>query len=78
MHPNITEAARDDNPRALLVALRDHIAQRLDEGVSGRDLVSLSGRLLQVVGELRQFDIADRRVATSFPPSDEPFNATDL
>lgn len=42
--------------RELLVALRDKIAARLDEGVPPRDLASLSLRLVNLVDEIAALD----------------------
>lgn len=52
----ILEAASKGRHRDLLVALRDHIAARIDEGVSPRDLVGLSRRLLALAAEVRALD----------------------
>ena len=67
----ILEAAERGTHRDLLVALRDHIAARIDEGVSARDLVGLSRRLIDLAAEVRALDERgpDLRVV-----EDEPFD----
>ena len=52
---SIAEAAQAGR-RDLLVALRDHIAARIDAGVSARDLVGLSRRLIDIAAEVRALD----------------------
>lgn len=47
-------AAAQQGRRELLIAMRDQIAQRLDEGVAARDLASLSRRLMEIDHELEQ------------------------
>lgn len=47
----VEEVESGDRVRALL-ALRKHIAERLEEGVPARDLAALSRRLMQVIEEL--------------------------
>jgi len=42
--------------RELLVALRDSIAARLDEGVPPRDMASLSLRLVNIADEIAALD----------------------
>lgn len=54
----ITAAAKDSR-RELLVALRDHIASAIDDGVPARDLASLSLRLLAITDEIEQIDSAE-------------------
>ena len=56
----ILEAAERGTHRDLLVALRDHIAARIDEGVSARDLVGLSRRLIDLAAEVRALDDNER------------------
>ena len=43
---SILETAETGSHRDLLVSLRDYIPARMDEGVSARDLVGLSRRLI--------------------------------
>ncbi|UNX54093.1 hypothetical protein MF406_14245 [Georgenia sp. TF02-10] len=51
----ISKAAASSR-RDLLVALRDSIAARLDEGVPPRDMASLSLRLVNIVDEIAALD----------------------
>lgn len=57
--PSILEAARSGDKRALLVAMRDHLAWVLDDDVSPRDLAALTRRLLEVVKEIAALDARD-------------------
>ena len=50
------EAAQSGDRRALLKALRDHIASRIAEGVAARDLAALSRQLRDVDKELAVLD----------------------
>ena len=59
--------------RALLVALRDKIADELDSGVPARDLASLSRRLLGIAAELELLDAADDAIARAAALPDEPW-----
>ncbi|RIX26476.1 hypothetical protein [Amnibacterium setariae] len=56
----IASAARSGNRRELLVALRDHIAAQLDEGVGARELAPLSRRLVDVAAEIEAIDAATK------------------
>ena len=49
-------AAAATGRRELLVALRDSIASRLDEGVPPRDMASLSLRLVNLADEIDALD----------------------
>lgn len=60
----VLEAAEGGH-RDLLVALRDLIARRIDDGCSPRDLVGLSRRLLDIAAEVRALDAESPRS----PPS---------
>ena len=48
----LAEAARTNNRRSTLIALRDQLAAAIDECESGRDIAALSKRLMEVMGEL--------------------------
>jgi hypothetical protein len=55
---SISEAASEGTHRDLLVALRDRIATALEnQAIGGRDLASLSLRLLELVKELELIDV---------------------
>jgi hypothetical protein len=48
----LISAAQSGSRRQLLEALRDAIAEKLDEGQTGRDFAALSKRLLETCAEL--------------------------
>jgi hypothetical protein len=52
----ITLAALSGDQRALVVALRDHIARVIDGGCAARDLVGLSRRLIDLSAEVAHLD----------------------
>ncbi|MGY1845523.1 hypothetical protein [Modestobacter sp. SYSU DS0875] len=70
---SVLDAAEGDY-RELLVALRDLIARRIDDGCSPRDLVGLSRRLLDLAAELRAVDADSSEHAPLRVVSDEPFD----
>lgn len=49
---NLTEAARSGDKRATLIALRDKLAETIDNCDSGRDMAANSKRLMEVMTEL--------------------------
>ena len=49
---NLVEAAASGDRRATLIALRDAIARTIQSCESGRDMASLSKRLMEVMDEL--------------------------
>lgn len=51
---NLVEAAKSGDKRATLIALRDKLAQTIQECDSGRDMASNSKRLMEVMAELEQ------------------------
>jgi hypothetical protein len=53
---NLIEALESGDYRTLLVAMRDKLAETIDEGVSPRDLASLSRRLIDLADEVRNLD----------------------
>lgn len=68
-------AASSGSRRELLVALRDEIAARIDEGVPPRDLASLSLRLVQIAHDLEEFESAEGvEVAHAVVVPDAPFD----
>ena len=50
------EAAKSGDRRTLLEALRDHIAERIAEGIAARDLAALSRQLRDIDKELAVLD----------------------
>ena len=51
---NLVEAAKSGNKRETLIALRDKLAQTIQECDSGRDMASNSKRLMEVMEQLEQ------------------------
>ena len=49
---NLVEAARSGDKRATLIALRDKIAETIQNCESGRDMAANSKRLMEVMAEL--------------------------
>lgn len=77
--PSLTvEEAAKRSHRDLLVALRENISQRIDEGVPARDLASLSLRLVKIAEELQALDSAVKEtdVASAAATADEPWPAS--
>ena len=48
----VSTAAKKGDRRDTLIALRNHIAKRIDECESGRDSAALSKRLMEIMDEL--------------------------
>ena len=53
---SVFQAAHSGDERELLCALRDEIAEQLDNGVPARDLASLSKRLMEIRREIAVID----------------------
>ena len=49
---NLTEAAKSGDKRATLIALRDKLAETIDNCDSGRDMAANSKRLMEVMAEI--------------------------
>lgn len=49
---NLVEAAKSGDKRATLIALRDKLAETIQNCESGRDMASNSKRLMEVMSEL--------------------------
>lgn len=49
---SLVDAAKSGDKRATLIALRDKLAQTIQECDSGRDMASNSKRLMEVMAEL--------------------------
>ena len=68
-------AASSGSRHDLLLALRDEIARRIDEGVPDRDLASLSLRLMSIAKDLEEFESAEgTEVAHAVAVPDAPFD----
>ena len=57
--PRSVKDAAARSQRALLVALRDSIAEAIDTGVPARDLASLSRRLIEIAAAIEAIDAED-------------------
>lgn len=53
---NLVRAAKSGDRRETLVALRDILAQTIQECKSGRDMASNSKRLMEVISEIEAID----------------------
>ena len=49
---DLVEAAKSGDKRATLIALRDKLAETIDNCESGRDMAANSKRLMEVMAEL--------------------------
>lgn len=49
---NLVDAAKSGNKRATLIALRDKLAETIQNCESGRDMASNSKRLMEVMAEI--------------------------
>lgn len=58
---NLVEAAKSGDKRATLIALRDKLAQTIQECDSGRDMASNSKRLMEVMAELETMPDPDAK-----------------
>lgn len=53
----LVQAAKSGDKRATLVALRDKLAETIQNCDSGRDMASNSKRLMEVISEIEQIDV---------------------
>jgi hypothetical protein len=67
------KAAAAGSRRDLLTALRDQIAEAIDEGVPPRDLASLSRRLLEIAEMLQAIDEEGNEVGDAAATPDAPW-----
>ena len=58
---NLVDAAKSGDKRATLIALRDKLAQTIQECDSGRDMASNSKRLMEVMSELEAMPDPDAK-----------------
>lgn len=59
----VYEAVQSNDRRATLEALRDSIANQIDNCESGRDMASLSKRLMEVITELDALPTRDGEIS---------------
>lgn len=61
---NLIEAAKSGDKRATLIALRDKLAETIQNCESGRDMASNSKRLMEVMAEIEALpDSTDKRIS---------------
>lgn len=61
---NLIEAAKSGDKRATLIALRDKLAETIQNCESGRDMASNSKRLMEVMAEIEALpDPAEKKVS---------------
>lgn len=58
---NLVEAAKSGDKRATLIALRDKIAETIDNCESGRDMAANSKRLMEVMAEIESLPDPDAK-----------------
>lgn len=61
----LLEAARSGDKRRTLIALRDKLAETIDNCESGRDMAANSKRLMEVMAELEALPDPDAQVVAS-------------
>lgn len=72
---SVQTAAASGDQRELLEALRNTIAEEIDNGVPARDLASLSRRLLEINKEIAAIDaLADKEGDGVADTSDEEWD----
>lgn len=61
---NLIEAAKSGDKRATLIALRDKLAETIQNCESGRDMASNSKRLMEVMAEIEAIpDPKDKKIS---------------
>lgn len=76
---SVSEAAKSDDHRALLVAMRDRIALAVqDSECPPRDLAALTRRLTEIAKDIRALDAAAQQEADERVPDDEEFDAASV
>lgn len=61
---NLVDAAKSGNKRDTLIALRDKLAETIQNCDSGRDMASNSKRLMEVMAELESLpDPSEKKVS---------------
>ena len=57
---SLTDAAKSGNRKKILIALRDRLAETIENCESGRDMAANSKRLMEVVEELEEIKAAEK------------------
>ena len=60
---NLIEAAKSGDKRATLIALRDKLAETIENCDSGRDMASNSKRLMEVMAEIETLPSEDVKIS---------------
>lgn len=61
---SLTDAAKSGDKRATLMALRDKLAETIENCESGRDMAANSKRLMEVMAELETMpDPAEKKIS---------------
>ena len=60
---NLIEAAKSGDKRATLIALRDKLAETIENCESGRDMASNSKRLMEVMAEIEALPSEDAKIS---------------
>lgn len=71
---SLVDAAKSGNRKKTLIALRDRLAETIENCESGRDMAANSKRLMEVIEELDAIKAAekakrDKKAAAKKPPS---------
>lgn len=61
--PDLIEAAKSGDKRATLIALRDKLAETIQNCDSGRDMASNSKRLMEVMAEIEALPEENKKVS---------------
>lgn len=59
---NLIDAAKSGDKKATLIALRDKLAETIQNCDSGRDMASNSKRLMEVIAEIEAIEEEERAV----------------
>ena len=60
---NLIEAAKSGDKRATLIALRDKLAETIENCDSGRDMASNSKRLMEVMAEIEALPSEEAKIS---------------
>ena len=60
---SLVEAAKSGNKRATLIALRDKLAETIENCESGRDMAANSKRLMEVMAEIEALPDEKKKIS---------------
>lgn len=63
---NLIEAVKTGDKRATLIALRDKLAETIENCESGRDMASNTKRLMEVIAELETLPPEEKKKESKF------------